>query len=678
MFKRLLANNNDLFLVGGMIGILMILFAPIPTSLLDFLIILNFSFAMTILMLTFYVSKPVEFSTFPSLLLVATLFRLALNVAATRLILTDGDAGEVIGSVGTFAIQGSFVIGLVVFLILIIVQFVVVTSGAQRVSEVAARFTLDAVPGQQMSIDADLNMGLIDQDEAKARRKALEKETSFYGAMDGASKFVKGDAIASIIIVLINMIAGWIIGVSQRGLEWGEALQQYTLLTIGDGIVTQVPALIISVATGIIVTRSAADRQLSTEILAQLGSVPKISLIVMTALFFLLLLPGMPKWPIIILLLLFAAAWFAARGKAKAAQTPDDEAFDAAADAIVEAAAMKPAAISVGLGKDLAEAWLPMKPVIAERITALRKQRAESTGLTIPAVIIEDGNNLGGNDYEVKLFGTVYARANVQPEMILAIRSNSSRDGLTGIEARDPAFGLPALWINNEQRDKAQGLGFTLVDPITVLMTHLGEIVRSEAALLLTRNDVVAMLEGVRNRQAGLVEELVPNIMSVSDIQRVLQNLANEEVAIRNIDLICEALVDVGRLTKDHGELTELVRQKLSYIICNDLKGTNQQLSVLSLDPRIEAQITDAINRSEGGSSMIIEPRLAESIMRKIIPLVDAMTQQGVAPALLCGPSIRRQLKSFLRRTAPRLAVISVNEVPQSIDLRSFDILKSE
>jgi flagellar biosynthesis protein FlhA len=677
MFRRLLANNNDLFLVGGMIGILMILFAPIPTSLLDFLIILNFSFAMTILMLTFYVNKPVEFSTFPSLLLVATLFRLALNVAATRLILTDGDAGEVIGSVGTFAIQGSFVIGLVVFFILIIVQFVVVTSGAQRVSEVAARFTLDAVPGQQMSIDADLNMGLIDQDEAKARRKALERETSFYGAMDGASKFVKGDAIASIIIVLINIIAGWIIGVSQHELEWSEALQQYTLLTIGDGIVTQVPALIISVATGIIVTRSAADRQLSTEILAQLGSVPKISLIVMTALFFLLLLPGMPKWPIAILLLLFAAAWFAARGRAKTEQALGDEAIGAA-NGGGEAAVLAPAVISVGLGKDLAEAWLPMKPVIAERITALRKQRAELTGLTIPAVIIEDGNNLGGKDYEIKLFGTAYTRATVLSDMTLAIKSNSAKEGLAGIEARDPAFGLPALWIDDNLRDKAQGLGYTLVDPITVLITHLGEIVRSEASLLLTRNDVVTILEGVRNRQPGLIEELIPNIMSVSDMQRVLQNLLAEDVSIRNIDLICDAMVDVGRLTKDHGELTELVRQKISYIICNDLKGINDQLSVLSLDPRIEAQITEAINRSEGGGTMIIEPRLAESIMRKVIPLVDAMVQQGVAPTLLCGPTIRRQLKSFLRRTAPRLAVISVNEVPQSIDLRSFDILKAE
>jgi flagellar biosynthesis protein FlhA len=678
MFKRLIANNNDLFLVAGMIGILMILFAPIPTPLLDFLIILNFSFALTILMLTFYVNKPVEFSTFPSLLLVATLFRLALNVAATRLILTDGDAGEVIGSVGSFAIQGSFVIGLVVFFILIIVQFVVVTSGAQRVSEVAARFTLDAVPGQQMSIDADLNMGLITQDEAKARRKALERETSFYGAMDGASKFVKGDAIASIIIVLINIIAGWIIGVSQRGMEWSEALQQYTLLTIGDGIVTQVPALIISIATGIIVTRSAADRQLSTEILAQLGSVPKISLIVMTALFFLLLLPGMPKWPIVFLLLLFAAAWFAARGRAKdSAKLAEDE-RELVADAGVDAAASVPPAISIGLGRDLADAWLPMKPAIAERITTLRKQRAESSGLTIPAIVIEDSENLSGNDYEVRLFGTAYARANVHPDLTLAIRSNAAKEGLAGIEARDPAFGLPALWIDNDLRDKAQGLGYTLVDPVTVLITHLGEIVRSEASTLLTRNDVVAMLEGVRNRQAGLIEELIPNIMSVSDVQRVLQNLLAEDVSIRNIDMICDAMVDVGRLTKDHGELTELVRQKLSYIICNDLKGTNDQLSVLSLDPRIEAQITDAIGRSEGNGPMIIEPRLAESIMRKIIPLVDAMTQQGVAPALLCGPSIRRQLKSFLRRTAPRLAVISVNEVPQSIDLRSFDILKSE
>lgn len=677
MFKRFIRSNNDLALVGGMIAILLILFAPIPTSLLDFLIILNFSFALTLLMLTFYVNKPVEFSTFPSLLLVATLFRLSLNVAATRLILTDGDAGDVINSVGSFAIQGNFVIGLVVFFILVVVQYVVVTAGAQRVSEVAARFTLDAVPGQQMSIDADLNMGLIDQDEAKLRRKTLERETAFYGAMDGASKFVKGDAIAGIVIVLINIIAGWIIGMSQRGLDWSDALQQYTLLTIGDGIVTQVPALIISVATGIIVTRSAADRQLSTEVIAQLSSVPKIPLIVMGTLFVLLLLPGMPKWPIAILLLISAAAWFAVRRRADAHTMRDDKVADLA-DADVDEAGKTPPIVSIALGKDLSDKWVSMKPLLSERITALRMQRAEATGLTIPAVLVEDGENLGGFDYEVSLLGSGYARGTIQPDMTLAIQSNTAKGGLEGLEARDPAFGLPALWIEDGQREKARALGYTLVDPITVLMTHLGEIVRTEASLLLTRNDVVSMLEGVRGRQVGLIEELVPNVMSVSDIQRVLQNLLAEDVSIRNIDFICDVLVDVGRLTKDHAELTELARQKLSHVICNDLKGQNAQLSVLSLDPRVEAQITDAIGRSEGSGPLVIEPRLAETIMRRIIPLVESMIQQGLAPVLLCGPTIRKQLKSFLRRSAPRLAVISVNEVPQSIDLRSFDILKIE
>ncbi|MBU6267870.1 MAG: flagellar biosynthesis protein FlhA [Sphingomonadales bacterium] len=675
MFGRFLRNNSDLVLVGGMIGILLILFAPIPTPLLDFLIILNLSFGLTVLMLTFYVRKPVEFSTFPSLLLVATLFRLSLNVAATRLILTDGDAGQVIGAVGSFAIQGNFVIGLVVFFILIVVQFVVVTSGAQRVSEVAARFTLDAVPGQQMSIDADLNMGLIDQDEAKLRRKTLEREAAFYGAMDGASKFVKGDAIASIIIVLINIIAGWIIGVSQRGLDWSEALQQYTLLTIGDGIVTQVPALVISIATGIIVTRSAADRQLSTEVLAQLGSVPKIPLIVMAAMVMLLMLPGMPKWPIAILLGLFATAWFGMRRRAAAdTAAAGDEAEEGEA-----AATRAPSTIGVSLGKELAESWKPLRPVIAERIVAMRKQRAEASGLTIPGVLIEDGEGLAPLDYEVTLFGSAYARGQIMPDRTLAIRSANARDGLKGIEARDPTFGLPALWIDDADRERARTLGYTLVDPVTVMMTHLGEVVRSEAPLLLTRGDVTRMLEEVRQRQPGLVEELVPNVMSVSDIQRVLQNLLAEDVSIRPIDLIADILVDVGRSTRDHGELTELTRQRLSHIICSELKGREDQLAVLSLDPRIEAQITDAIGRTEGAQGpLVIEPRLAESLMRKVIPMVEAMIQQGLAPVMLCGPTIRKQLRAFLRRSAPRLAVISVNEVPQSIDLKSFDVLRPD
>lgn len=667
-----LSGHADLVLVGGMVAILLILFAPVPTPLLDFLIILNFTFGLTILMLTFYVQRPVEFSTFPSLLLVATLFRLSLNVAATRLILTDGDAGQVIGAVGSFAIQSNFVIGLVVFFILIVVQYVVVTAGAQRVSEVAARFTLDAVPGQQMSIDADLNMGLIDQEEAKARRKVLEREAAFYGAMDGASKFVKGDAIAGIIIVLINMIAGWIIGVSQRGLEWSEALQQYTLLTIGDGIVTQVPALIISIATGIIVTRSAADRELGTEVLKQLGSVPKIPLIVIAALGLLLIMPGMPKWPIALLLAVFAAAWLGMRkGRRAAEDGTEAEAFEGR-DAPFKA----PPAIGVLLGKELAEAWLPIRPIIAERISALRGQRAELSGFAIPPVVIEDGRTPGPLDYEITLFGSVYARGTIHHDRTLAIRTVNARESLDGIETHDPTFGLPAQWVDDAGRERARMLGYSLVDPLTVLMTHLGEVVRAESALLLTRNDVTLLLEDVRARQPGLIEELIPNIMSVSDVQRILQNLLAEDVSIRSIDLICDILVDIGRITKDHGELTELTRQRLGHAICSELKGNAAQLAVLSLDPRIEAQVGEAVGRTEGTGPLIIEPRMAESIMRRIIPLVDSMIHEGLAPVLLCGPSIRRHLRAFLKRSTPRLAIISVSEVPQSIDLKSFEVIR--
>ena len=679
MFSRFFRDNSDLVLVGVMIGILLVLFTPIPTALLDFLIILNFSFGLTLLMMTFYVGRPVEFSTFPSLLLVATLFRLSLNVAATRLILTDGNAGQVIGAIGAFAVQGNYVIGLVVFFILVVVQYVVVTAGAQRVSEVAARFTLDAVPGQQMSIDADLNMGLIDQDEAKVRRRLLEREAAFYGAMDGASKFVKGDAVAGIIIVLINIIAGWIIGISQRGLEWPEALQQYTLLTIGDGIVTQVPALVISIATGIIVTRSAADRQLSTEVMTQLGSVPKIPLIVMTALVILLLMPGMPKWPIGVLLLLFAGTWLGARRRrAEAAPELAEAAAEEDAARTAQEAGRAPPVVGIALGHDLAEAWTGMRPVIAERIAALRRQQAEATGLSLPPIVVEDSLQIAALDYQIRLHGSTYAKGTLAPGKTLAVRSATSRDGLVGTETIDPAFGLPAWWIDDDQRERAREMGYTLVDPLTAMMTHLGEVIRAEAPLLLARSDVAQMLDGVRARQSGLIEELVPTVLSVSDIQRVLQNLLAENVSIRSIDLICDILVDVGRTTRDHGELTELVRQRMSHVICNDLKAGHDQLAVLSLDPRIEAQISEAVGRNPEGAPLVIEPRLADSLLRKVHPSVEAMIQKGVTPVLLCGPAVRRQLRAFLRRSVPRLAVVSVNEIPQTISLKSFDVIRAD
>jgi flagellar biosynthesis protein FlhA len=381
----------------------------------------------------------------------------------------------------------------------------------------------------------------------------------------------------------------------------------------------------------------------------------------------------MPKWPIGILLLGFAAAWWGMRRRREGENTRDADEDQAPTE---QALAKPPAAIGVSLGKDLAEAWLPLRPVIAERLTQMRKQRTEASGLAVPPIVVEDGHGLGLLDYEITLFGTAYARGTIRPDRTLAIRAAGVQAAVSGIEARDPAFGLPGVWIEDADREQARTAGYTLVDPVTVLMTHLAEVVRVEAPLLLTRGDVVRLLEDVRTRQPGLVEELVPTVMSISDIQRVLQNLVSEYVPIRSMELICEVLVDVARSSRDHAELTELTRQRLSHVICNELKGDQEQLSVLSLDPRIEAQITDSVSKGEVTGPLIIEPRLAEQLMRKINPVVDTMISQGIAPVLLCGPMIRKQLREFLRRSAPSLAIISVNEVPQSIDLKSFDVVK--
>jgi flagellar biosynthesis protein FlhA len=676
MLRSIFGKNNDLVLVFGVIAILLILFSPIPPVLIDLLIVLNFAFALTILLLTFYVAKPVSFSTFPSLLLVATLFRLSLNVAATRLILSSANAGEVISAIGSFAVQGNFVVGLVVFFILVVVQYVVVTSGAQRVSEVAARFVLDSVPGQQMSIDADLNMGLIDQSEAKQRRLNLEREASFYGAMDGASKFVKGDAIAGVIILLIDIVAGWIVGVAQMDMAWNEALSTFTLLTIGDGIVTQVPALIISVATGIIVTRSSSDRQLSAEVLSQLSSVSKIPLIVLGTLFILLALPGMPKWPMIFVVLIAVTAFLAARRR-KAAEKVEEESHDSP-DAAGQRRDKGVPAVEVLFGTDLGQQWLSIKPLLSERIATLRMERENATGFVIPSITFQDSARLGPFDYEICLHGARQGGAQIFPEKLLAVRASERSGPLAGIQTRDPAFGLPAVWIDKDMADVARDAHYTLVDPVTVLMTHLGEVLGNEAARLLSRADVVEMLEGVRARQTGLIEELVPAIMSVSDVQRVLQNLLAEDVSIRNIDLIAETLVDVGRTVKDTSDLTEQVRQRLSHGICHQLRGRHEQLSVLSLDPRIESQLAESLRRADKSAGLLLEPRLAEQLIRKLIPAAESMMHQSLTPVLLCSAEIRRHLKAFTRRSVPKLAILSVNEIPSSVDLKSFQVVKVE
>ncbi|MBC7604260.1 MAG: flagellar biosynthesis protein FlhA [Ramlibacter sp.] len=672
--------HSDIALVMLVLGVLVVLFAPIPSGLLDFLILANFSFAFLILLLTFYMARPVEFSTFPSLLLIATLFRLSLNVAATRLILSDGDAGKVIGAVGSYVVGGNYVIGLIVFLILIVVQYVVVTSGAQRVSEVAARFTLDSMPGQQMSIDADLNMGFIDQAEAQRRRKNIEKEAGFYGAMDGASKFVKGDAIAGIIILLINIIGGLLIGVMQHHIPWGQALQTYTLLTIGDGIVTQVPALVIAVGTGIIVTRSASDANLSREALRQITSFPKTLLLVAGALGGLMLLPGIPALPTVMLLAgVLAVAFIASRlQKANTAVSATDaDAADAtSADGDDPYATLPVEPIEVHVGGN----WIALvnQPDghFMDRIKAFRKQHALEFGLVLPRVRFKNSTRLAADKYEINVDGATVARGEARFAQWLAIHPTGDVRSIPGEVTRDPTYGLPALWIGEEQRAAAANAKFTLVDGATVLMTHLTEILRRESAALLTRAETDRLLARVRQSQPGLVEELVPTVLSVSDVQKVLQNLLREKVSIRHIDAILETLADCGRATKDTGLLTELVRQRLGHAICQGLLGEATSLQVMTLDPMIESRLLQGMQAAQAESRpYALEPRLAEQFMSRMMQQAEQMMKNNLLPVVLCAPDLRRHIRALCERAIPHLRVLSLTEIPQTIELKSYSVV---
>ena len=693
--SRVLGRHSDIALVLLVLGVLVVLFAPIPSGLLDFLILSNFSFAFLVLLLTFYMARPVEFSTFPSLLLIATLFRLSLNVAATRLILSDGDAGRVIGAIGAFVVGGNYVIGLIVFLILIVVQYVVVTSGAQRVSEVAARFTLDSMPGQQMSIDADLNMGFIDQAEAQRRRKNLEKEAGFYGAMDGASKFVKGDAIAGIIILLINIIGGLVIGVMQHGMPWGQALQTYTLLTIGDGIVTQVPALVIAVGTGIIVTRSSSDANLSREALRQVSSFPKTLLLVAMALGGLLLLPGIPAIPTLALTLCFLLVatmlYRAAKNKpaeAGAAQSAPGGPVDGAAptaDGQAAAASDDPYSllqvepIEVHIGSN----WVPVinQPgsVFMERIATFRKQHAQEFGLVLPRVRFKDSARLSADRYEIHLDGVLVGKGEARADRLLAIHPAGDVKSIPGEPTRDPTYGLPALWIEESQREAASLAKFTLVDAPTVFMTHLTEMLRRESAMLLTRAEVDRLLARVRQSQPGLVEELIPTVLSSADVQKVLQNLLKEKVSIRHVEAILETLADAGRSTRDANQLTEIVRQRLGHAICQGLLGEAAALQVLTLDPAIESQFLQSVQvatEAGGAQPFVLDPRLTEQLMKRLVQQAERMMKSNLLPVLLCAPELRRHVRSLSERVMPHLRVLSMSEVPHTIELKSFGVVQ--
>lgn len=679
--------HSDGLLVLFVLGILTVLVAPIPGALLDVLILSNFCLAFLILLLTFHMARPVEFSTFPSLLLIATLFRLSLNVAATRLILSHGEAGQVIAAIGSYVVGGNYVIGLIIFLILIVVQYVVVTSGAQRVSEVAARFTLDSMPGQQMSIDADLNMGFIDQAEAQRRRRNIEKEAAFYGSMDGASKFVKGDAIAGILILLINSLGGWVIGVMQQGMPWREALQTYTLLTIGDGIVTQVPALVIAIGTGIIVTRSAADSHLSQEALRQISSIPKVMLWVGVAMLGITSLPGMPTMAGLSLgVLMLLAAWLATRAarhrkQAQSSSASSDPALNALGATSESGGSADPYA---GLNNDPVEVrlstdWMtclnrPEHAFLA-RIEAFRQQYAQEMGFVLPVVRLREMPRFEPDIYEIAIDGVRMAKVKVRCDRLLAIHPQGDLTRVPGEPTRDPTYGLPALWIDATGRETAIAAGYTLVDPPTVLMTHLTDLLRREAATLLTRGQTEQLLKRVRDAHPTLVEELIPTVLSLGDVQKVLQNLLREKVPVRQLEAILETLTDAARLSKEPGFLSERVRQRLGQSICQSLLGEAQALHVITLDPGLESQFLHSLQGVEASSGNPPDAQFTERLMTRLGQQAEQMMKKNLLPVVLCSPELRRHLRHLSERVMPHLRVLSMAEIPHTIELKSFGVV---
>jgi flagellar biosynthesis protein FlhA len=671
----MLRRQSDLLLVVGIVFILLLLFAPIPPWLLDFLLLSNFSFGLLLLLLTFYVAKPLEFSTFPSLLLIATLFRLGLNLSATRLILTNANAGHVIGAVGEHVVAGNYVIGLIVFTVLIVVQYVVVTNGAQRVAEVAARFTLDSMPGKQMSIDADLNMGLIDQEEARNRRKVIEREANFYGSMDGASRFVKGDAVAGIMIILINIIGGLAIGISQNGLGWNEALQTYTLLTVGDGIVTQIPALVIATGTGIIVTRAATDAQLSGEVARQVTAYPKIIALVAVALAALLLLPGIPLAPALILLTGVLVV-FVSVSKKKAGDkdlTPGSTGQSAASgkdDDLYGLLTVEP--LELVLGQNLVALVGTDNSVFMERIVAFRKQQAMDLGFVFPRGRIKDSKRLGPNRYEICLYGTRVGEGEIVADRWLAISAGNTASKLEGIRAKDPTYGLPSVWILDDQRRTARDAGHTVVDSATVLLTHLTEVIKQQSPNLLTRAETERMVGRVRERQASLVEELIPKVLSLGDVQKVLQNLLRERASIRNMELVLEVLADHGARNRDAEFLTEKVRERIGPAICQSLANSAGELYVLTFDPSLEQAITQGVRTVDEKPTLVLEPRLAEQLLRRLGGEMERMMSSNHTPVILCSPNLRRYVRKLTERVLPQLAVISLSEVPTTVSLKAF------
>src|SRR4051812_11254758 len=679
-----LSKYTDLLGAGAIVLVVVMMIVPLPPQLLDLFISLNISAALAILVATLYMPRALDFSAFPSLLLITTLFRLAINVSVTRLVLLHGNAGDVVSAFGKFVVGGNVVVGLVVFLILVVINFVVVTNGSGRVAEVAARFTLDAMPGKQMAIDADLNAGQITDEDARTRRSDVSREADFYGAMDGASKFIKGDAMAGILIVLINLIGGIAVGVAQQGMPFSEAIQHFSLLTIGDGLCAQIPALLISVATGILVTRAASERDLGNDITDQIFSQRKAPMIAGVVVMGFAIVPGLPKIPFIIIggFFIFVGRMLAKREQteeiaaAHAAQVASGEQSNVAPrDAALEALVIDPLELAIGFG--LVPLVDGQTGSLLSRVRVVRKQIATELGMVIPPVRIHDEIGLDSHEYVVKVRGAEVARGRVMPGHHLAMDPGDAIGTLSGIPTTEPAFGLPATWINDEGRAEAEALGFTVVDLESVVVTHLTETIRSHADELLTRQETKNLLDQLKQHNAAVVEEVVPDVLSLGEIQRVLQSLLHEGVSIRDLGAIVEAVGDKARVTRDPVLLAEYARQALGRAICGPHLDAEHRLRAISLDPRIEQEVAESITATADGEFLAMDPTRAQALVGALAGQLDNAIARGRRPVLICSARVRRHLRRLCEQSLPQLPVCSYNEIVPGIRVETIGVVEA-
>ena len=677
-----LKENLDVFVAIGVIGIVLMIIIPLPKGVLDVLLALNITLSVVIMLITMFTTNVLQLSVFPTLLLVTTLFRLALNISSTRLILTEADAGKIITAFGDFVVGGNYVVGIIIFIIIVIVNFIVITNGAGRVAEVSARFTLDAMPGKQMSIDADLNSGLIDEATAKSRRQDLQSEADFYGAMDGASKFVKGDAIAGIIITLINVVGGIIIGVMMKGMSAGDAASKYIILTVGDGLVGQIPALLISTSSGILVTRSGSRDNFGKTFANQLTAFPVVTGIASILMFSIGIIPGMPKIPFF---LASAAMGVLTYLLYKEENKKQELAIAMEEDEIVEMErkepenvmnliSVEPMEVEIGYG------LIPLADEttggdLLQRIASVRRQCAIEMGIVVQPIRIRDNLQLRTNEYVIKIRGTVIASSELMPNMLLCMDPTGDNSDIPGIKTIEPTFGLPAVWINKDQREEAEIKGLTVVDPTTVMVTHLTETIKAHSYELLGRQEVKLIVDNTREKYSAVVDELIPDLLTIGELQKVLQNLLREKVPIKDMVTIMESLADNSRNTKDIELLTEYVRFSLARTICNQIINEDRAVTVVTLHPQLEELVASNIQKSIQGTFPTIDPDTTTRIFNNIRDTIESVYFYNNQPVILVSPNIRCVFRKLIEMAFPHIMVISLNEIPNDVEIRTEGVV---